>query len=82
MFAIFFSTGHRPYREFPLSWMTRHLERSGFTVLQHRSLTILHSESSILRQLAVARSKLQYMSRPSDSNALRSGMEKYLDDLE
>ena len=69
--------GHRPYREFPLSWTLRHLETAGFRVVQHKSMTILHSENSILRQLNVGRSKLPYMAEP-----VRAGMAQYLTELE
>jgi hypothetical protein len=69
--------GHRPYREFPLDWMNRHLKKSGFTVLHSKSYAILHNEDTILRQVRVAQSKLQYF---ADAN-LRHGMEVYLYDL-
>lgn len=66
--------GHRPYREFPLNWMIRHLEIANFKIIKSKSFTILHSEESILRQLRVAQSKLDLMPDPS----LRQGMEIYL----
>jgi len=69
--------GHRPYREFPLQWMTRHLENANMTVVQSKKFTIMHSEESVLRQLRVARSKLTLITSPS----LRQGMEVYLDEL-
>eukprot|EP01035_Chromulina_nebulosa_P019682 gene19682-25601_t len=69
--------GHRPYREFPLNWMIRHLESAHFKILKSKSFTILHSEESILRQLRVAQSKLDLMPHMS----LRQGMELYLRDL-
>ncbi len=65
-------------REFPLSWMTRHIESAGFVVIDQKSFSILHSEESACRQIKVARSKLMLM---KDVN-LRSGMESYLNDLE
>ena len=69
--------GHRPYREFPLDWMTRHLERANFEVSNSKSFTILHSEESILRQLRVGQSKLPLFSNPK----LREGMEVYINEL-
>ena len=65
--------GHRPYREFPLDWMNRHLDRANFEVVNTKSFTILHSEESILRQLRVGQSKLPLF--PNDE--LRRGMEAY-----
>jgi hypothetical protein len=70
--------GHRTYREFPSSWMKRHIEAAGMRVVSVSNFTILHSEDSALRQIRVAKSKLEYM---TDVN-LRSGMERYLLDLE
>mmetsp|Transcript_28683 Transcript_28683/g.48398 ORF Transcript_28683/g.48398 Transcript_28683/m.48398 type:complete len:300 (+) Transcript_28683:16-915(+) len=69
--------GQKPYREFPLEWMTRHLEKSNFDVLNTATYSILHSEDSITRQLRVAELKLDFF---LDSN-LRSGMQRYLDGL-
>jgi hypothetical protein len=69
--------GHRPYREFPLNWMIRHLEIANFKILKSKSFTILHSEESILRQLRVAQSKLDLMPHMS----LHQGMDIYLRDL-
>lgn len=68
---------HRPYREFPLDWVTRHMERSGFRIVRSKSFTILHSLDSMTRQLRVAQSKLPYMRDPG----LRQGMQGYLQDL-
>lgn len=69
--------GHRPYREFPLSWMKRHLERSRFKVIASKNFTILHGEESILRQLRVGQSKLPLIA----NLAARQGMDRYLNDI-
>mmetsp|Transcript_5270 Transcript_5270/g.5411 ORF Transcript_5270/g.5411 Transcript_5270/m.5411 type:complete len:272 (-) Transcript_5270:28-843(-) len=69
--------GHRPYREYPVEWVTRHLEKSGLHILRSKSFTILHSEESMMRQLRVAQSKLQLM----PNIALKQGMQVYLQDL-
>jgi hypothetical protein len=65
-------------REFPLSWMQRHLDRFNMKIIKSKNFTILHSEDSIRRQLRVAQSKLNYMPNP----VLRNGVESYLNDLE
>lgn len=70
--------GHRPYREYPLEWMARHLKKSNIKVLNSKSFTILHSEESAYRQIKVAQSKLSLI----QNNPLRSGMESYLIDLD
>lgn len=64
-------------REFPLEWMTRHLEKSNFDVLHTATFSILHSEDSISRQVKVAELKLDYMA----DSSLRGGMQSYLDGL-
>jgi len=76
--ACILLAGHRTYREFPSSWMKRHIEAAGMRVVGISNFTILHSEESALRQIRVAKSKLDYM---VDAN-LRNGMERYLLDLE
>lgn len=64
-------------REFPLSWMERHIKNSGMKVVDSKTFTILHSEESAIRQIRVAQSKLPYM-----STSVRNGMEPYLLELE
>lgn len=75
--ACILLAGHRPYREFPLSWMTRHLSKAKFKTLKTKKFTILHSEESILRQIRVGYSKLALMPKTS----IRHGMEQYLLEL-
>lgn len=77
--ACILLAGHRPYREFPLSWVKRHLEQSHFTVLKSKNFTIMHSEDSVRRQIRVAQTKLTLMPGPPP---LRAGMELYLSDLD
>lgn len=75
--ACILLAGHRPYREFPLTWTNRHLEQANFSILNSKSFTIMHSQESIIRQIKVGRNKIYLMHAD-----LRSGMERYLDDLE
>ena len=70
--------GHRPYREFPLSWIKRHLEVSNFKILNTKNFTIIHTEESVQRQINVAKSKLPLFS----NTTLRNGMEAYIQELE
>jgi hypothetical protein len=76
--ACILLAGHRPYREYPSEWVIRHLEASGLRVFKSKIFTILHSEESILRQLHVARSKLDLM----PNVALRTAMDSYLTEIE
>lgn len=66
------------HREFPLSWMKRHLANTGLTIVNSKNFTILHSEESAVRQIRVAQSKLPIMK----NNEMRNGMDLYLRDLE
>jgi hypothetical protein len=67
-----------PFREFPLSWMKRHIESSGLVIVNTRNFAILHSEDSANRQIKVARTKLEYIA----NSPLQEGMKEYLNDLE
>ena len=74
--ACILLANHRPYREYPLEWMKRHLTNSGFKVMHTKKFTILHTEDSIMRQLRVASSKLSLM-----PTAAQYGMDAYLKDI-
>lgn len=76
--ACILLAGHRPYRELPSEWIIRHLIMEGFEVRKTRNFNILHSKDSAVRQIRVARSKLDLM----ESGAVRGGMQLYLDELE
>lgn len=76
--ACILLAGHRPYREYPSEWIIRHMEAQGLKVFKSKIFTILHSEDSTLRQLRVARSKLDLM----NNIALRTAMDSYLTDIE
>jgi SAM-dependent methyltransferase len=76
--ACILLAGHRPYRELPSEWIIRHLQKEGFEVRKTRNFSILHSKDSAVRQIRVARSKLELM----ENGAVRGGMQLYLDDLE
>lgn len=45
--------GHRPYREFPMSWVARQLDKLGFVLVDAKHFSITHSARSIERVLAV-----------------------------
>lgn len=68
--------GHRPYREYPLSWVSRTLENNKLQVRKVKKFTILHNEDSVLRQLKVAQNKLALL-----PVVLQSSMERYLVEL-
>jgi hypothetical protein len=77
--ACILLAGHRCYREYPVEWIERHLEKvPGLKVVQSSRFPIMYSHAAIVRQLNVARSKLSLF----PSRALAKEMEGVIDDLE
>ena len=84
--------GDRCYREFPSSWVERHLERDGFAVVETITKTIRWTAASVKRQLDVARRKLARIEAvaakgdaqlgQSGGAALASAMAARIDELE
>jgi hypothetical protein len=75
--AAILLAGQRPYREYPLEWIERHLVASGLKVDAVKKFTIMHSEASVMSQLKVAQSKLGLM-----DSLVRDGMESCMIQLE
>lgn len=75
--ACILLAGDKPYREFPLSWMERHLQKNNMKVIGVKSYSIIHTENSAIRQINVGRSKINHM-----SPILKNPMISYLNDLE
>jgi hypothetical protein len=75
--ACILLAAHRCYREYPLDWVLRHLEGSGYRVLEARSIPILYRERFINGQLDVCRSKLPYMA----DRGLAAQMERHIEEL-
>jgi len=71
--ACILLAGHRCYREYPVDWIERHLEKSGLKIVSSSQFPIMYSHTSIVRQLNVARSKLPLF--PSKALALEMGEE-------
>lgn len=76
--ACILLAGHRCYREYPVEWIERHLEKAGLKVVKSSKFPILYSHSAIVRQLNVARSKLKLF----PSKALAKEMEEAINALE
>ena len=76
--ACILLAGHRCYREYPIDWIERHLEKAGLEVVKSSRFPILYSHWAIVRQLNVARSKLKLF----PSKALAKEMEGAIDALE
>jgi hypothetical protein len=73
--------GDRCYREFPASWIERHLERDGFEVVETIRKTIRWSAASVKRQLDVARRKLARIEHVADA-ATAAAVSARIDALE
>lgn len=76
--ACILLAGHRCYREYPLTWMVRHLERAGFQVQRQRSVPILFGERYLRGQLGVCRRKLPLF----QDRAVAREVERHIQDLE
>jgi len=76
--ACILLAGHRCYREYPVDWIERHMEKAGLKIVNSSQFPIMYSHASILRQLNVARSKLPLFS----SKTLAKEMGEEIDALE
>lgn len=75
--ACILLAGHRCYREYPLDWVCRHLERAGFTVEEAISFPIVYRERFINGQLDVCERKLPHFA----DRALAAAMERTIAEL-
>ena len=73
--ACILMAGHRCYREYPLSWVIRSLEMSGFVVEQSESMTIQYGARFINGQLDVCIRKLKYFQDQIMAGAMRMHIE-------
>jgi hypothetical protein len=76
--ACILLAGHRCYREYPVEWIERHLEKAGLKVISSSNYPIMYTHAAIVRQLNVARSKLPLF----PSEALAKEMGEAIDALE
>lgn len=75
--ACILLAGHRCYREYPLDWTVRHLERAGFEIEDAISFPIVYRERFINGQLDVCKRKLPYFG----DRALAAAMEATIAEL-
>ncbi|KDO32581.1 hypothetical protein SPRG_03055 [Saprolegnia parasitica CBS 223.65] len=76
--ACILLAGHRTYREFPLDWILRQLERSGLSVESKAQFANVYTTATIKRQVQVGRTKLPLV----QDAMLAKSMGKYLDKLD
>lgn len=76
--ACILLAGHRCYREYPVDWIERHMEKAGLKIVSSSQFPIMYSHAAIVRQLNVARSKLPLF----PSKALAKEMGEAIDALE
>ena len=62
--------GKRPYREYPLEWVVRHLGRSGFESIGQRKFAASYSADFVNRQIDTCRKGLEAMPDNALGNAL------------
>ena len=73
--ACILLAGHRCYREYPLSWVRRSLENSGFEIDNALSLNIRYGARFINGQLDVCVRKLKYFQDPVMASAMHTHIE-------
>lgn len=71
--------GHRPYREYPLDWITRQMKKAGMKVVSARKMPVLYAPHTVKRQLDVASRKLPIIA-VTDAK-LAASLEKHITDL-
>ena len=77
--ACILLAGHKCYREYPIDWVHRQVQKIDSLLLVEASeFPILYKHSTIVRQINVARSKLPYFPSPQ----LAESMKSVLDQLE
>lgn len=74
--ACILLAGHRCYREFPVTWVRRNLEQSGYTIEDSWSLPIVYRESWVHAQLGVCTRKLPRFGDPAVAVAMRGEIER------
>ena len=74
--ACILLAGHRPYREYPLTWVERNLVRSGFTVTHAEQIGICFRARHVNRQLDVCLRKLEHLPDSELAAALRAHIER------
>lgn len=73
--ACILLAGHRCYREFPLEWMLRHLERSGYVIEDATRFPIIYGKKFIDGQLDVCVKKLRFLDDTDLATALARRIE-------
>ncbi len=76
--ACILLAGSRPYREHPCDWVVRHLERSGFDVVDVAKFPNKYTYEKVEVQINACRSTLEYI----DDDELRETMGKRIDRID
>jgi len=74
--ACILLAGHRCYREYPLNWIEKQVNKAGAVTESTQQFPIVHSAVSLEKQVQVGRSKL-----PLLPAAVADGMREHLDEL-
>ncbi|KAJ0408614.1 hypothetical protein P43SY_008961 [Pythium insidiosum] len=69
--------GRRCYREFPLSWTRRQLEKSDWRVGDTLQLTNVYRRDTIVRQLEVARRQLKWFPDEALAGTMREAIDRF-----
>lgn len=75
--ACILMAGHRTYQEYPVDWVTRSLESSGYVVEEVRSFDICYGQRFVREQLSLAAAKLPFI----PDRDLAAHLQRSIDDL-
>ncbi len=70
--ACILLAGHRCYREYPLSWVERHLDAAGFRVTARSRVPIVYGQRWVDGQLDVCLRKLPHFADPALAETMRA----------
>ena len=77
--ACLLIAGERPYREYPLNWVLRHLGQAGFRLIEARYFPIRYRARFVNGQLDMCLRRLDKFDDPALAEAMRARVERLRD---
>ncbi len=68
--------GERPYREYPMDWVLRHMGQAGFRMIDARRYPIIFGERFINQQLDMCLNRLERFGDPALAESMRAHVEQ------
>lgn len=79
--AVFLHAGQRPYREYPMAWVLRALEKEGLKTTCTTRFPIVYSADNLVKELDTARSRLPAVERRA-GHPFAAALGAHIDELE